>query len=261
MEDSPKASNSRTALFGDQKIAPNLWSCLCRESLLILGRHYQLLLHRGSLPPPSTAPLPNKSKTTTPDIGTPTKLLRQSIYKNVKESPGQAALDALASDGPIAQAFEAGADATHIPELFRSMESRVLASPAAEEAKKNVGHVTGLGSRLKEGVSSTVESFATLHIPEPVRDRVSYVVEWWNRERLGRKVEASVAFRELDVIIIDGSWITFDFQNLFLTHGRKISSLVPDLCFFDRRSIWGRPEGYTKNIGSNDPPPLGCGKL
>jgi nucleoporin NDC1 len=149
MEDSPKASSRRTALFGDQTIVPNLWSCLCRESLLILGNHYQLLLHRGSQPPSSNAPLPNKLKTTpTPDIGTPTKLLRQSIYKNVKESPGQAALDALGSDGPIAQAFEAGADATHIPELFRSVESKVLTSPAAEEAKKNVEHVKGAGSKL-----------------------------------------------------------------------------------------------------------------
>ena len=262
MEDSPKASSSRTALFGDQKVVPNIWSCLCRESLLILGRHYQLLLDRGSLPLPSTAPLPDKLKTTTtPDIGTPTKLLRQSIYKSVKESPGQAALDALASDGPIAQAFEAGADATHIPELFRSMENRVLASPAAEEAKKNVGHVTGLGSRLTEGVTSTVASFATLHIPEPVRDRMWYVVEWWNRERLCRKVEASVAFRELDVVIIDGSWITLDFLEFILTHSRKHSSLVPHMCFFDRRSIRGRSEGYTKNIGNDDPLPIGCRKL
>jgi nucleoporin NDC1 len=123
----------------------------------------------------------------------------------VKESPGQAALDALASDGPIAQAFEAGADATHIPELFRTVENRVLASPVAEEAKKNVGHVKGLGSRLKEDVTSTVSSFATLHIPEAVRDRLGHFVDWWNRERLSRKVEASLAFRELDVIIIDGS--------------------------------------------------------
>lgn len=214
MEDSPRASSSRTALFGDQKIVPNLWSSLCRESLLILGKHYQLLLRRGTPPPPATAPLPDKTKVTpTLEIGTPVKLLRQSIYKNVKESPGQAALDALASDGPIAQAFEAGADATHIPELFRSVESKVLTSPAAEEAKKNVGQVKGLGSKLKEGLTSTLMSFVTLHIPGPVRNRARQVSEWWNRERLSRKVEASLAFRELDVIIIDGPLFIGNFSS------------------------------------------------
>jgi hypothetical protein len=164
-------------------------------------------------------------------------------------------LDALGSDGPLAQAFDAGADATHIPELFRSVEGKVMASPAAEEAKKNVGHVKGFGSKLKEGVTSTVTSFATLHIPEPVRDRARDVVEWWNRERLSRKVEASLAFRELDVIIIDGSWTVLDFR--CLDPSLDYSALVPDLRFFDRRSIWGRPEGYSKNFGSDGTPAIG----
>lgn len=205
MEDSPKASNLRTTLFGDQQIVPNLWSCLCRESLVVLGNHYQLLLHRGSEPPPPAAPLPDKTKTAfSPDIGTPAKLLRQSIYKSATESPTQAALDALASDGPIAQAVEAGAGATHIPELFRSVEKKVLASPAVGEAKKNVEHVKGYGSKLTEDVTSTLTSFAAFHIPAPLRDRTVHVFEWWKGERLSRKVEASLAFRELDVIVVDG---------------------------------------------------------
>lgn len=261
MEDSPKAKSGRTALFGDQKIVPNLWSCLCRESLLILGKHYQLLLHRGSPLRSSIAPLPDKVKAPpAPDIGTPTKLLRQSIYKNVKESPGQAALDALASDGPIAQALDAGADATHIPELFRSMEHKVLASPVAEEAKKNVGQVKGFGSKLQEGVTSTLRSFATLYVPGPLRDLTERVVEWWKRERLSRKVEGSLAFRELDVIIIDGSWPkTFNEQNCLIDE--NCSAFVPDVCFFSRRPVWCCPERYTKNFRSDGPFAIRTGRI
>ena len=76
-------------------------------------------------------------------IGTPGKLLREAIYGAVEDSPRQAALDALASDAPIIKALDAGADATHIPEIFRSVESKVLTF--AQEAKKNVGHVQRVG--------------------------------------------------------------------------------------------------------------------
>ncbi len=205
MEESPQAIGRRTALFDDQKIVPNLWSCLSRESLLLLGHHYQLLLRRGLPPAPASTPVLIKTKELPgPEVGTPAKLLRDSIYKGVKDSPGQAALDALASDGPIAQALDAGADATHIPDIFRSVETKVFTSPVAQEAKKNVEHVKGVGSRLKDNAIAICTSFATHHIPEPVKEHTKQMLEWWKRERLSRKVEASLAFRELDVIVIDG---------------------------------------------------------
>ena len=205
MGESPQASGRRTALFDDQKIVPNLWTCLSRESLLLLGHHYQLLLRRGLPLAPAPTSVPIKSKALPgSEIGTPTKLLRESIYKAVKDSPGQAALDALASDGPIAKALDAGADATHIPEIFRSVETKVFTSPVAQEAKKNVEHVKGVGSRLKDNAIAICASFATVYLPEPVKVQAKQVFEWWKRERLSRKVEASLAFRELDVIVIDG---------------------------------------------------------
>ena len=46
-EDSPAAAARRTALFGDQKYNPSMWSTLARESLLTLGHDYQLLLRKG----------------------------------------------------------------------------------------------------------------------------------------------------------------------------------------------------------------------
>ncbi len=53
-EDSPAASNRRTALFGDQKYNPSMWSTLARESLLTLGHDYQLFLRRGQPAPSGT---------------------------------------------------------------------------------------------------------------------------------------------------------------------------------------------------------------
>ena len=53
-DESSVASARRTALFGDQKYNPNLWSTLARESLLTLGRDYHLFLRKGQPAPPST---------------------------------------------------------------------------------------------------------------------------------------------------------------------------------------------------------------
>ena len=50
--DSAAASARRTTMFGDQKHSPTLWATLVRAALLTLGRDYQLVLRRGSPPPP-----------------------------------------------------------------------------------------------------------------------------------------------------------------------------------------------------------------
>lgn len=208
MEESPQASSRRTSLFGDQKTMPNLWTCLSRESLILLGQHYQLFLRRGTPLVVPISPTPPKEKISpSQDIATPTKLLRKPIYKNIKESPGPAALDAFASDGPIAQALDAGAVATHLPELFRSVENKVLASPVAETTKKNVEQVKGLGSRVMDGARSTLTSYTMLYIPEPVRVLFGELLEWWKRERLNKRVEASLPFRELDIVVIDSTFL------------------------------------------------------
>lgn len=53
-DESPAASSRRTALFADQKYNPTMWTTLVRESLLTLGKDYQLFLRRGAPPAPST---------------------------------------------------------------------------------------------------------------------------------------------------------------------------------------------------------------
>ena len=51
-DESPAASARRTELFADQKYSPSLWSTLARESLVVLGKDYQLLLGRGKAAAP-----------------------------------------------------------------------------------------------------------------------------------------------------------------------------------------------------------------
>ena len=50
-DDSGAARSRREALFADQKYNPNMWASLCRESLLTLGKDYQLFLRRGQPAP------------------------------------------------------------------------------------------------------------------------------------------------------------------------------------------------------------------
>ena len=79
-------------------------------------------------------------------ITIPTPLIRQKIFWSTQESPVQAALNALGVDGPIANVVDAGAETTHVPELFRSAEARALSSPVAAEVKKNVDNAKTMGS-------------------------------------------------------------------------------------------------------------------
>ncbi|KAF8154433.1 nucleoporin protein Ndc1-Nup [Crassisporium funariophilum] len=204
LEQSPEAERRRADIFGDQKHSPNLWTFLARESLLLLGNDYQLFLRRGQPPPLRVAPTPIKHNSyATSVVATPTHLLRANIFRSSKSSPGQAALDALAADGPIANAVEAGAEAIHVPELFRTVESKMLSSPIAEETKKNVQNVKGLGSHFRDTISSLARLCVTQLAPEPVKEGYENLVDWWTRERKSKVVDASLPFRELDVTVVE----------------------------------------------------------
>jgi nucleoporin NDC1 len=203
----------RTALFGDQKHSPNLWTFLARESLLLLEHDYQLLLRRGQPPPPVVDPVPSKAVfQPTSLVATPTPLLRQKIFRSTQESPVQAALDALAADGPISKAVEVGAEATHVPELFRSMEARVFSTPVAKEAKKKVESTKTIGSRLKGELTTITNTYATLYTPELLKEGYRQMIGWWERERTSKVVQTSLPFRELDVVVVEGK---SSYSNLF----------------------------------------------
>jgi len=203
LDNATSASTRRTALFGDPKSSLNLWGFFVRESLLLLGHDYQTFLRRGKpVPAPAAPPLPKPKIEFDPKIVTPAPLLRQRVFKATAESPGLAALDALASDGPIAKVVDVGADATHVPELFRSVEKQVLASPAGEKGKK-ITNNAGLSSRLNAQLTSMLHPLVA-NVPDPLKDAFGRLLRWWSEERLSKVVEASLPFRELDVVVLDG---------------------------------------------------------
>lgn len=206
LDESNGAATRRTALFGDQQMSINLWNFLARESLLLLGQDYQLFLRKGKA---EAVPLPPVIKPSTipqTPFATPAPLLRRRVFKEMPDSPGQAALDALASDGPIAKAIDVGADATHVPELFRSAETKVLSSPVVTEAKKNVETAKGLRSHWKVTVASSLLSIWQKYAPEHLQQVCTRVGEWWEKERISKVVESSLPFRELDVLVVDGEF-------------------------------------------------------
>ncbi|KAG6819110.1 hypothetical protein H0H93_015355, partial [Arthromyces matolae] len=107
------AANQRSALFNDQKYNPSLWSHLVRESLVFLGKDYQHLLRRGKPAPPAPVkPVLPAAPATPSRLNTPTPLIRTSIFKSAKQaSPIRNVVESLGSDGPLAQALNAGAEA------------------------------------------------------------------------------------------------------------------------------------------------------
>ena len=114
-------------------------------------------------------------------------------------------MNALGADGPIAKVVDAGAETTHAPELFRSVEARALSSPVAAEVKKNVDNAKSMGSKLKGGLTSFTTTYATRYTPELLKEGYKHILDWWERERTSRVVQASLPFRELDVVVIEGN--------------------------------------------------------
>lgn len=216
------AEARRTALFGDQKYSPNLWTFLARESLLLLEYDCQLFLRRGQPLPPVVDPVPSKAVfQPTSLVATPAPLLRKKIFRSTQESPVQAALNVLSADGPIAKAVEVGAEATHMPELFRSVEARVFSTPVVMEAKKNVDNTKTMGSRLKGELASITATYATRYTPELLKEGCRQMINWWERERTSKVVQASLPFRELDVVVVEGKLF---YCNLFLLTEAEIVS-------------------------------------
>lgn len=186
--------------------------------------------------PPVVDPVPSKAVLQpTSLVATPTPLLRQKIFRSTQESPVQAALDALGADGPIAKAVEVGAEATHVPELFRSVEARVLSTPAVKEVKKNVDSTKTTGSRLKGELTSITTTYTTRYTPELLKEGFRQMIDWWERERTSKVVQASLPFRELDVVVVEG--ISHYFFYWLKLNSFSHSLVVSSLCFSDGRSI------------------------
>ncbi|TFK32384.1 nucleoporin protein Ndc1-Nup [Crucibulum laeve] len=207
------AAAQRKEIYGEQK-GPLFWARVVRESLLLLGQDYQLLLRRGAPPPPPAAP-PAAPAPIPTKIGSPIPLLRQRVFKNQKESTGEALLDAVGSDGPIAKAVDVLSN--EVPELFRSVSGQ-LPQPAKEELQRTIKTVESVEEKVVAVITRTpralltkvfdavwgvVERLGVKYAPVAVKDEVERLKGWWSRERVSRKAEGSLVNRELDVVVID----------------------------------------------------------
>ncbi|KAF9653627.1 hypothetical protein BDM02DRAFT_3226294 [Thelephora ganbajun] len=192
---SSRAVAARAAFFADQKYNPSLWSHLCRNALLDLGRDYQLVLRRGKpVPPaPTLAPLP-VSKPQPPS----TPLLRKQILKPQTGTPVKHMVDSLASDGDISRVVNEAV--SEVPELFRSV-SAVVTKPV-EKAVAPVGpsvpEVKGLHALLKKKTADVVKS----NTPPVVLKVLGGVHSWWTKDRLKNVVQGTVLRKETDELIV-----------------------------------------------------------
>ncbi|KAF8871139.1 nucleoporin protein Ndc1-Nup [Gymnopilus junonius] len=233
---SPASASRRSSIFGDQKTPLNLWSTLVRESLLLLGQDYQFFLRRGQPLPSAPAPTPVKPKIIpNPNVATPVTLLRQRVFRDdVQQPTGYAALDALAADGPLAKVVD-GAATGHVPELFRSVRSPpATPAPSVQNMTVSTGPkpkaktddgvlkallgfdvdvsfkglwklklVQSLTAKLKALVPGTLQSLWTKYGRKELGERVVWFLKWWGEERKSRVVDASLPYRELDVVVVD----------------------------------------------------------
>ncbi|THH13906.1 hypothetical protein EW146_g6361 [Bondarzewia mesenterica] len=199
-EDSSAASARRTALFGDQKYNPSLWSTLLRESLLFLGKDYQLLLRRGQPAPPPAAPVPLKPKNPEPPS---TPLIRKAIFKAPESTPVRSVIDSIAADGAITQVVQSTVQMTtaHLPELFKAIESPAAAvkQPLAlitTEAPAKVVTAPACGANA---VKHALHAF----IPSSLVRLWEQCGDWWRRERINKAAEASLPYRQVDVLAVE----------------------------------------------------------
>jgi nucleoporin NDC1 len=207
-DQSPTGSARRTALFADTKFTPILWSQLLREALLFLGRDYQLFLGRGKLPTvsaPTTAPAAAPVQAAPP--GTPTQLIKKPIYKPTQPSPVRAVLDSFAADGSFSQAVETSVDATHLPEIFKSVENILRPAPPAAAIVRT--QTVGLTTRLKNMGNDFVRELIVRYVPASVLEVSNRWTSWWRRERVNKKVDACLPHREVDVLIIDSKFLCY----------------------------------------------------
>jgi nucleoporin NDC1 len=195
----------RTAFFSDQKFTPTLWARFTRESLLLLGKDYQLFLRGGNPEPPAVAPVQpppalNLGSVTSSSV----PLLRKRIFKSTGEDALETTLDALASDGPIPRAVDATANAVDLPEIFRSAESKVVPQATKQEVQKAAENGKGFMETTKRRIREFASRAYKKYVPPVVTEYFEIGLGWWMNDRTNKIVEKSLPSRELDIVVIEG---------------------------------------------------------
>ena len=195
-DQSPRGLADRSALFVDTKHLPSLWSKFVRESLILLGHDYQIVLGRGRPPTPTTKPPPATSVPSNSQIpGTPTHLIKKSIYKTDSTTNPRTAGDALA----------AGAGAG-VVRLYDSLQTNLVQKGIVSKLWE--GAVGGLKKRTSEVVCGVYVRC----VPPLARDALGESSKWWRRERIHKTVEACFPRKEVDKLAIRGWWLFFPYQ-------------------------------------------------
>ncbi|GJE99489.1 nucleoporin protein Ndc1-Nup [Phanerochaete sordida] len=203
-------STKRVALFTDQKYNPSLWSTLTRETLLVLGRDYQLLLRRGAPEAAAPPPAAPAQKLDAPPQIPKTPYITASVLKGKSASPLHSALETIASDGSVTVALASAAEAgaSQVPELFRSvMPSQTAAvaetaGAAVETVKKGEQEILQLAA-LPGKWREQLQQELVARAPGVVRGGAAQLAHWWRRERVHKVVEAALPNRKLDGLAAD----------------------------------------------------------
>jgi nucleoporin NDC1 len=228
---------------------------------LQLGNDFQFFLRRGQSPapgrpttsrsdycyslfvaPPPTVTAPSPVSAKAPS----TPLIRKPIFKTNTTSPVQTAIDSLASDGYMTQAADVGA--SHIPELFRSIES--IAPPVnagVAEIKKVEAEVKTWADTMRTDLTKLGRNY--MHLGS--LQALDSVEKWWSRERTDKVVQRYLGNRETDVLIVDCTrqsllFTKFDADHLSLTN----SAFTPNMCLSDGGPIRRSPTRHPINSGS-----------
>lgn len=200
----------RAIIYNDSKHSPTLCSSLVRRSLLLLGADYQLFLRRGNPPPPTPgqlmifastncldiiSPAPQPPVVKQPEMATKTSVVRTQIYKVPQATPVDRIANTLASDSPTAGVLAGTtSDSITIPQfLSEVLRLRLPSSPLPP--------LTTSTDTVRRSISS-----ASRMIPWSLLPTYDLGV-WWTRERRDRAAKRSLPNRELDLMIVDG---TFD---------------------------------------------------
>ncbi|TDL20508.1 hypothetical protein BD410DRAFT_899434 [Rickenella mellea] len=219
---SEPVGTARGTIYSDTKYNPSMWSSLVRQSLLLLGKDYQLFRRRGQ-PPPVTAPpaapppkLPEKPST---------PIIHKPIYKSAQSSPLSTLVDSIASDGRLTQAVQQTTDeVVGVPELFLSVAStlsspgRFFSSPPVASSSKAVvpAATTSGDTAVAKALALKDQGLAAewvSHARNGVR-LVGYVVRgtwwkdsglsgWWTTERKNKVAVKCLPNKDLDAMIVE----------------------------------------------------------
>jgi nucleoporin NDC1 len=107
---------------------------------------------------------------------------------------------------------DVGAEAVHLPQLFKSVEEVVLPAPAREEVAKGVEGASQVVKQVR-GLVMLDGTLVRRYAPKSIVGVVDAWREGWTRERVSKAVEGCVPGRELDVLVLEGGPFSSCFAN------------------------------------------------